>query len=131
MREVRQLRRATLPAFLARWRGGRPWTTGEPHGKSKGKRGAGNAHDAGSVWTTDAGVEYRNVYWAFDAGNQQLVRFDFQSDHGPGSMDHSIASVRRYVEVELETTEEASQQAGVHAGEYFTVGLLTCHSVFI
>jgi len=31
-------------------------------------------------------------------------------------MDHSIASVRRYVEIELETTEEAAGQAGVHAG---------------
>ena len=49
---------------------------------------------------------YGNVYWSFDStgnrNNGQLVRFDFQQPHGPGSMDHSIASVRRYTEIELE-----------------------------
>ena len=41
---------------------------------------------------------YGAVYWAFDttgdnSGNGgQLVMFDFQQPHGPGSMDHSIAS---------------------------------------
>lgn len=56
-----------------------------------------------------------NVYWAFDSTgngqNGQLVRFDFQQPHGPGSMDHSVASVRRFPEVKL--TRGAS---GVHAG---------------
>jgi len=60
------------------------------------------------------------VYWVFDStGNRnvgQLVRYDFQQPHGPGSMDHSIASVRRFIEVELETSNEALEQAGVHAG---------------
>ena len=60
-------------------------------------------------------TSYGNVYWAFDAtGNRQkgqLVRFDFQQPHGPGSMDHSVAAVRRYVEVELERGPP-----GVHAG---------------
>ncbi|CAJ1936627.1 unnamed protein product [Cylindrotheca closterium] len=58
---------------------------------------------------------YGTVYWAFDAtGNRetgQLVRFDFQQPHGPGSMDHSVAAIRRYVEVELERGDP-----GVHAG---------------
>ena len=58
---------------------------------------------------------YGTVYWAFDAtGNRQtgqLVRFDFQQPHGPGSMDHATAAVRRYVEVELERGPP-----GVHAG---------------
>lgn len=69
----------------------------------------GIAHDPETV------TAYGTVYWAFDAtGNRetgQLVRFDFQQPHGPGSMDHSIASVRRYVEVELERGPP-----GVHAG---------------
>ena len=60
-------------------------------------------------------TSYGNVYWAFDAtGNRQkgqLVRFDFQQPHGPGSMDHSVAAIRRYVEVELERGPP-----GVHAG---------------
>lgn len=76
----------------------------------------------GIVHDPEVETAYGTVYWAFDAtGNRQtgqLVRFDFQQPHGPGSMDHSIASVRRYVEVELETVEEAKGQAGVHAGEY-------------
>ena len=28
-----------------------------------------------------------------------LMRFDFQAPHGPGSLDHSTASVRRYPEI--------------------------------
>lgn len=43
--------------------------------------------------------------------NGELVRFDFQQPHGPGSMDHSIAAVRRFPEVKL--TRGAP---GVHAG---------------
>jgi hypothetical protein len=69
----------------------------------------GMAHDP-EVQTT-----YGHVYWLFDTtGNRQngqLVRFDFQQPHGPRSMDHSIAAVRRYVEVKLERGAE-----GVHAG---------------
>mmetsp|Transcript_12428 Transcript_12428/g.25295 ORF Transcript_12428/g.25295 Transcript_12428/m.25295 type:complete len:752 (-) Transcript_12428:155-2410(-) len=74
----------------------------------------------GIVHDPEVETSYGTVYWAFDStgnrNNGQLVRFDFQQPHGPGSMDHSIASVRRYVEIELETTEEAQGQAGVHAG---------------
>lgn len=69
----------------------------------------GIAHDPETI------TAYGNVYWAFDStGNRnsgQLVRFDFQQPHGPGSMDHSIAAIRRYVEVELERGPP-----GVHAG---------------
>jgi len=58
---------------------------------------------------------FGNVYWAFDSTgnnqNGQLVRFDFQQPHGPGSMDHSVASVRRFPEVILKRGAE-----GVHAG---------------
>ena len=60
----------------------------------------GIAHDAGSATVMD-GTEYRNVYWAYDGGHRQLVRFDFRSDHGPGSMDHAKAAVRRYAGLEL------------------------------
>jgi len=74
----------------------------------------------GIVHDPELETAYGTVYWVFDStGNRntgQLVRFDFQQPHGPGSMDHSVASVRRYVEVELETPEEASKQDGVHTG---------------
>ena len=63
----------------------------------------------------ETATAFGNVYWAFDSTgnnqNGQLVRFDFQQPHGPGSMDHSVASVRRYPEVKL-----TRGPAGVHAG---------------
>lgn len=69
----------------------------------------GIAHDPETI------TSYGNVYWAFDStGNQkngQLVRFDFQQPHGPGSMDHSVAAVRRFPDVKL-----TRGQPGVHAG---------------
>eukprot|EP00986_Skeletonema_menzelii_P002371 scaffold647_cov150-Skeletonema_menzelii.AAC.18 len=63
---------------------------------------------------------YGAVYWAFDttgdnSGNGgQLVMFDFQQPHGPGSMDHSIASVRRYTEVKLYRDENLHAGMVVH-----------------
>ena len=60
----------------------------------------GIAHDAAAA-TTLLGATYRNVFWAYDGGHRQLVRFDFEADHGPGSMDHSLAAVRRYTGLEL------------------------------
>lgn len=69
----------------------------------------------GMVHDPEVTTAYGTVFWAFDAtGNRktgQLVRFDFQQPHGPGSMDHSVAAVRRYVEIELERGPP-----GVHAG---------------
>ena len=70
----------------------------------------GIAHDAGAPSRTGdptLGKEFRNVYWSFDGVNSQLVRSDFESDHGPGSMDHHFAEVRRYRGVKL------SRRAGV------------------
>ena len=61
----------------------------------------GIAHDGGAVTSVASHASYRNVYWAFGGGHRQLVRYDFMSDHGPGSMDHSIASVRRYTGLAL------------------------------
>ena len=61
----------------------------------------GIAHDGGAMTEVTPQATYTNVYWAFGGGHRQLVRYDFMSDHGPGSMDHSIASVRRYTGLEL------------------------------
>ena len=47
----------------------------------------GIAHDDGAVTDVAGMGTYRNVYWAFGGGHRQLVRYDFESDHGPGSMD--------------------------------------------
>jgi hypothetical protein len=46
----------------------------------------GIAHEAG------------NAYWAFDGSAGNLVRYDFQTDHGPGGGDHSDGIIRRYMD---------------------------------
>jgi len=46
----------------------------------------GIAHDAG------------NVYWAFDGLHGNIVRYDFQTDHGPGGGDHSDGIITRYAD---------------------------------
>eukprot|EP01052_Picozoa_sp_SAG31_P025264 SAG31_NODE_2205_length_6195_cov_4.592520_4_plen_169_part_00 len=55
----------------------------------------GIAHDPETV------TPFGNVYWVFDGLNGTLMRYDFQEPHGPGSLDHSRASVRRYVDFNL------------------------------
>jgi len=73
----------------------------------------GIAHDP------EVDTAYGAVYWAFDTTGDnsgdggQLVRFDFSQPHGPGSMDHSIAQVRRYPEVKLYKDVNVEHQ---HAG---------------
>ena len=44
---------------------------------------------------------YNNVFWVFDGLNSTLIRYDFEQPHGPGSLDHSLANVRRYPEIKL------------------------------
>ena len=41
-------------------------------------------HDDGATTDVLNMGTYANVYWAFGGGHRQLVRFDFESDHGPG-----------------------------------------------
>lgn len=39
-----------------------------------------------------------NVYWYFDGYYGNIVRYDFEQDHGPGYDDHSDGIVRRYMD---------------------------------
>jgi hypothetical protein len=55
----------------------------------------GIAHDGESK------TPYGNVFWAFDGHNNSLVRYDFEKPHGPKSLNHDLANVRRYDEVQL------------------------------
>lgn len=41
-------------------------------------------------------AESDNVFWVFDGYNNDIVRYDFGGDHGPGNDDHSDGVVRRY-----------------------------------
>lgn len=40
--------------------------------------------------------EKGNVYWVFDGYGNDIVRYDFAEDHGPGNSYHSDAIVHRY-----------------------------------
>ena len=42
-----------------------------------------------------------NVYWAIDGLNGHIVRYDFQTDHGPGGGDHSDGIIKRYADAAL------------------------------
>jgi len=55
----------------------------------------GIAHDG------ESRTSHGNVFWAFDGYNNTLVRYDFEKPHGPKSLDHDLANVRRYDEVQL------------------------------
>ena len=45
-----------------------------------------------------------NVYWAFDGSHGNIVRYDFQTDHGPGGGDHSDGIIQRYVDATVTRT---------------------------
>ena len=55
----------------------------------------GVAHDP------EPNTPFGNVFWVFDGLNSTLIRYDFEQPHGPGSLDHSLANVRRYPEIKL------------------------------
>jgi len=60
--------------------------------------------------------DHDNVYWAFDGNAGNVVRYDFQTDHGPGGSDHSDGIVRRYTDVTVvRVPEVASHMALDHA----------------
>jgi len=42
-----------------------------------------------------------NVYWAIDGKRGDIVRYDFQADHGPGGGDHSDGVITRYGDVDV------------------------------
>jgi len=46
-----------------------------------------------------------NVYWAFDGSAGNIVRYDFQADHGPGGGDHSDGIITRYADATVTRVE--------------------------
>ncbi len=50
----------------------------------------------GSPFSMGIAHEVDNVFWVYDDWNEDIVRYDFVDDHGPGNDDHSDAIVRRY-----------------------------------
>lgn len=53
----------------------------------------------GSPYCMGIENEKKNVYWVFDGYHQHIVRYDFNSDHGPGHDDHADGKVHRYTDV--------------------------------
>jgi len=65
-----------------------------------------------------------NVFWAvgarfdptdprYDGETQTLIRYDFEKPHGPGSLDHSLATVRRHHDVLLKRVAGVPSHAAV------------------
>lgn len=46
--------------------------------------------------------EIDNVYWVVDGHNNDIVRYDFADDHGPGNSYHGDAKIRRFADFEIE-----------------------------
>ncbi|MFT5858804.1 MAG: hypothetical protein ACI865_000897 [Flavobacteriaceae bacterium] len=49
-----------------------------------------------SPYSQGIAAERDNVFWVFDGFTNDLVRYDFAADHGPGGGDHSDGIIRRY-----------------------------------
>lgn len=54
------------------------------------------------------GVEWEeeNVFWVNDGYNENIVRYDFGEDHGPGNDDHSDGIVHRYTEIPVNRIDD-------------------------
>lgn len=54
------------------------------------------------------GIEWEeeNVFWVNDGYNQNIVRYDFGEDHGPGNDDHSDGIVHRYTEIQVDRIDD-------------------------
>lgn len=58
--------------------------------------------------------EVANVYWVFDGYHGNIVRYDFQQDHGVGMDDHSDAIIHRLREPTVERVPQAPGHMMVH-----------------
>lgn len=54
-----------------------------------------------SPYSQGIAAERDNVFWDFDGYNNDIVRYDFVHDHGPGNDYHSDAIIRRYADDEV------------------------------
>jgi hypothetical protein len=95
---------ATSPGvFDANHNGGTPFTgptlwSSDPSIYAQPSGGNGSHLDMLHNSPKSQGIahEYDNVFWVFDGESDDLVRYDFKEDHGPGASYHGDAIVRRY-----------------------------------
>ncbi|MBL4708031.1 MAG: T9SS type A sorting domain-containing protein [Flavobacteriales bacterium] len=50
----------------------------------------------GSPYCMGIASETANIFYVFDANSNDIVRYDFADDHGPGNADHSDGGIRRF-----------------------------------
>lgn len=55
----------------------------------------------GSPFSMGIESEMDNVYWIFDGYYNQIVRYDFAADHGPGNHIHDDGKIFRYPEMKV------------------------------
>ena len=56
----------------------------------------------GSPFCMGIAHEVDNVFWVYDDWNEDIVRYDFGEDHGPGNDDHADARIRRYENIGIQ-----------------------------
>ena len=49
-----------------------------------------------SPYSMGIASEKNNVFWVFDGNTNDVVRYDFAGDHGPGNSNHNDGIIRRY-----------------------------------
>ncbi|MFT5779329.1 MAG: hypothetical protein ACI837_002286 [Crocinitomicaceae bacterium] len=49
-----------------------------------------------SPYSQGIASERDNAFWVFDGNTNDIVRYDFAEDHGPGASDHGDGIIRRY-----------------------------------
>lgn len=54
-----------------------------------------------SPYTMGIAAEKDNAFWVFDGYYNNIIRYDFVDDHGPGNDYHGDARLRRYTEVRV------------------------------
>ena len=54
-----------------------------------------------SPYSQGIAAEVDNVFWVFDGYNNDIVRYDFAEDHGPGNSYHGDALIRRFSDDEV------------------------------
>jgi hypothetical protein len=65
-----------------------------------------------SPYSQGIAAESDNVFWVFDGYNDDIVRYDFVDDHGPGNSFHGDAIMRRYSDDEV--AKDASNEIVSH-----------------
>jgi hypothetical protein len=101
---------ATSPAvYDANHDGGEPFTgpalwSSDPEIYAQPSGGNGSHLDMLHESPEALGIafETENAYWVYDSYNQDVVRYHFQSDHGPGNSYHADGEILRYQGMGLE-----------------------------